>query len=91
MVKGRRSLTQTPFVRPERFLPSLEPLRLQAHAASYAGQRLQARFERLAGLHLTISGLNLQSHSNPSLLNDDKPPGKLTGLTEDEQWSFSQW
>jgi len=59
MARGRHSLTQTPFVRPERFLPSLEPPRLQAHAASCDDQRRQARFEQLAGLHLTIFALNL--------------------------------
>src|SRR3989304_7721331 len=80
-----------PFGHPAHFLLSSVPLRLQARSASWDDRRRQARFEQLAGLHLTISGLNLQSHLNPSLLNDDKPPGRLTGLIEDEQLSFSQW
>jgi len=59
MVKGRRSLTQAPFALPEHFLLSSYPLRLQKRAASYADRRRQARFEQLAGLHLTIFGLGL--------------------------------
>lgn len=90
MARGRRSLTQMPFGLPERFLLSSGHLRLQARAASCDDRRRQARFEQLVGLHLIISGLNLQCRSNPSLLNDVKPPGRWTGLIEDEQRFSSQ-